>query len=72
MSEAYWEVYGEAAEIYHDCTRTESRAYNDMSSYLGKAAKEGRITEKERHLIAAVIMRAADPQLDYDLTMEGF
>ena len=72
MSENYWTVYGEASEIYHDPGRTESGAYNDMQRHLGTAVREGRIAATERSRIAAAIMRAADPQLDYELTQAGF
>lgn len=72
MSENYWTVYGEAAEIYSDPGRTEGKAYNDMQRCLGTAVREGRISDMERSRIAAAIMRAADPQLDYELTQAGF
>ena len=68
----YWMVYGEASGIYHDPSRSESRAYNDMQKYLADAVRGGLIKTVEKCEIAADIMRNADPQMDYDLTEAGF
>ena len=71
-TDALWAVRAEADAIYCDPNLSESGQYNQMQRFLSRAAKEGRISQIEQHLLARDIMEAHDPYMSIELEKGGF